>query len=184
MKSYQNRQKGSEAKSKSKKENAQDIISKSILNRGTMKNRVSEIKISYKERVKIADTKAISCSEDVSKLLFGHWDKDTISIFESFKILLLNNSNKVKGIYELSTGSITGTLVDLRILFAVVLKSLAVSIIVSHNHPSGKLQPSISDKKLTEKIKNAGDFLDIKVLDHIILSPDGNYYSFADNGLL
>ena len=90
----------------------------------------------------------------------------------------------MKGVYQLSQGGITGTLIDLRILFAVILKSLSVAIILTHNHPSGKLVPSEADKQLTNKIKNASKLFDIKLLDHLILIPDGDYYSFSDNGLL
>ena len=97
---------------------------------------------------------------------------------------MLNNSNKVKGVYQLSQGGITGTLIDLRILFAVILKSLCVAIILTHNHPSGKLQPSDADKRLTSKIKNASKLFDITILDHLIFAPDGDYYSFSDNGIL
>ena len=86
--------------------------------------------------------------------------------------------------YEVSRGGITGTMVDLRILFAVMLKSLSTAVILVHNHPSGTLKPSEADKRLTQKIKRAGDLFDIKVLDHLILSPDGGYYSFADHGIL
>lgn len=90
----------------------------------------------------------------------------------------------MKGIYEISSGGITGTLVDLRILFAVVLKSLSTSIILAHNHPSGNLKPSEADKRLTNKIKSASELLDIKLLDHVIIIPNGSYYSFADEGIL
>lgn len=107
-----------------------------------------------------------------------------IELQETFKILLLNNSNKVKGIYSLSIGGITGTMVDLRILFAIVLKTLSTAIILTHNHPSGKLMPSEADKKLTNKIKKAAQLFDVAVLDHLIIAPDGEYYSFANHGLL
>jgi len=99
-------------------------------------------------------------------------------------IVLLNRSNKVKGIYPLSHGGITGTLVDMRILFAIVLKTLSVGIILAHNHPSGQLKASEMDKQLTQKIQRAAQLFDVKVLDHIILAPEGSYYSFADNGLM
>jgi len=148
-----------------------------------MKHKVNEIKISYQEKLQTLQSENIKCSGDAAKLLFDHWDNNTIGLYESFKILLLNNSNKVKGIYELSSGGITGTVVDIRLLFAVVLKSISVGIILAHNHPSGKLQPSEADKNLTKKIKNASEYLDIKLLDHLILTPDGSYFSFADNGL-
>lgn len=149
-----------------------------------MKNKVNEIKISYKEKITTSKSIAIKSSTDAGKLLFEHWDNNTIGLQEAFKVLLLNNSNKVKGIYHLSTGSLTGTLVDIRILFAVILKSLSVGIILAHNHPSGKLKPSEVDKQLTRKIKKAAVLFDVKVLDHLIIIPNGEFYSFSDNGLI
>lgn len=149
-----------------------------------MSSKVNEIKISYKEGLKSSMWQKIRNSQDAAELIFEDWDKDTIALQETFKVVLLNNSNKVKGVYLLSQGGITGTLVDVRILFAVILKSLSVSIILTHNHPSGKLQPSENDKNLTDKIKKASGMFDIKLLDHLILAPDGDYYSFADNGIL
>ncbi|MBD0833643.1 JAB domain-containing protein [Aestuariibaculum sediminum] len=147
-----------------------------------MKSKVNEIQVSYKEKLEFS--LSIKCSADANEIIFNHWDKDTIGLYESFKIMLLNNSNKVKGIYQLSSGGITGTLVDIRILFAIVLKTLSPCIILVHNHPSGKLKPSEVDKQLTEKIVKASKFLDIAVLDHLIITPSGEYFSFADNGIL
>lgn len=149
-----------------------------------MKNKVNEIKISYKGGLKSSMWQKISSSQDAAELLFEDWDKDTIALQEVFKVVLLNNSNKVKGVYQISQGGIVGTLVDLRILFAVILKSLSVAIILTHNHPSGKLMPSEADKCLTKKINNAAKLFDIKLLDHLIFAPDGDYYSFSDNGIL
>ncbi len=145
---------------------------------------VSEIKISYKNSVTSSKLNKINASSDAAKILFDTWDNDTIELHESFKIMLLNNSNIVKGIYEISSGGITGTLVDIRILFAVVLKSLSTAIILAHNHPSGNLKPSESDKSLTFKIKQACDLLDIKLLDHLIITPSHSYFSFADDGII
>jgi len=149
-----------------------------------MNTKVNEISIKYQGNFKMKDVPKISSSLSASELLFSRWDKDRIGLQECFKVLLLNNSNKVKGIFEVSNGGITGTLVDVRILFAVILKSLTTSIILAHNHPSGNLNPSEADKCLTQKIKNAGSLLDIKLLDHLILTPDGDYFSFADEGML
>lgn len=149
-----------------------------------MKSKVNEIKISYKEKIALSKSQAIKSSADAGKLLFDHWDKNTIGLQETFKVLLLNNSNKVKGVYQLSTGGLTGTLVDIRILFAVILKSVSVGIILAHNHPSGKLKASNADIQLTNKIKKAAFYFDVKVLDHLILIPNGEFYSFADNGQL
>ena len=75
-------------------------------------------------------------------------------------------------------------MVDLRIVFAVVLKSLTTAVILAHNHPSGTLKPSEADKALTEKIKKAALLFDVKVLDHLIITPNGQFFSFADEGLL
>ncbi|MGV8946806.1 MAG: JAB domain-containing protein [Lutibacter sp.] len=149
-----------------------------------MTARVNEIKISYKEKIKTLKSEAINSSSDAAKLLFEHWNTDTIGLNESFKVLLLNNSNKTKGVFQLSSGGITGTVVDIRILFAIILKSLSVGIILAHNHPSGKLKPSEADKQITNKIKEAAAFFDVKVLDHLIITPDGSFYSFSDNGIL
>ncbi|TMM55819.1 DNA repair protein [Maribacter algarum] len=149
-----------------------------------MKLQVNEIKVSYKERITSPFWHKIKSSKDAADMLFEHWDKQTIQVHESFKVVLLNNNNKVKGIYQLSKGGITGTLVDLRILFAVVLKTLSVAIILTHNHPSGTLKASAADKEITYKIKKAAELLDIRLLDHILIVPNGDYYSFADNGLM
>ncbi|MDT0642577.1 JAB domain-containing protein [Zunongwangia sp. F363] len=149
-----------------------------------MKAQVNEISIKYQGNFKISQAPKITSSVNAAELLFDMWNKDQIGLQECFKVMLLNNANRVKGIFEVSTGGITGTLVDLRILFAVVLKSLSCSMILSHNHPSGTLKPSEADKRLTEKIKKAGELLDIKILDHLILTPDGDYFSFADEGML
>ncbi len=102
---------------------------------------------------------------------------------EEFWIVYLNNSNKVLQKTQLSKGGITGTLVDIRIVLKNALQLGAVGIILVHNHPSGTLQPSLADKQLTQKIKTAGESLDIKVLDNIIITEKA-YFSFADDNLL
>ncbi|MBD1261984.1 JAB domain-containing protein [Maribacter polysiphoniae] len=149
-----------------------------------MRTQVREIKVSYQDNIGTKKSHTINSSKAAASLIFDDWDKNTIELQECFKVLLLNNSNKVKGIYQISQGGLTGTLVDLRILFAVVLKSLSVGIILSHNHPSGKMKPSEQDISLTKKIKKAADYFDIKLLDHIILAPNGSYFSFTDDGIL
>jgi len=145
---------------------------------------VSEIQVSYINKTKTEKSHKITSSTDIAELLFETWNKNTIELHESFKVVLLNNSNTVKGIFEMSSGGITGTLVDVRILFAVALKTLSTGIILAHNHPSGTLKPSKSDKNLTTKIKRASELLDIKLLDHLIITPKHEYYSFADEGIL
>ncbi|CAM1334961.1 RadC family protein [Tenacibaculum aestuariivivum] len=102
---------------------------------------------------------------------------------EEFWVLYLNNSNKILAKHQLSKGGFTATLVDVRLLYQKALQLSAVGVIVSHNHPSGKLSPSESDIQLTKKIKEAGRTLDIKLLDHLIITQKA-YFSFADEGIL
>ena len=102
---------------------------------------------------------------------------------EEFWVLFLNNSNKVLAKQQVSKGGMTATVVDIRLLFKQALELFSVAIIVCHNHPSGKLKPSEADIQLTQKIKNAGNTLDIKLLDHLIITEKA-YFSFADEGVL
>ena len=112
-----------------------------------------------------------------------NWSGD-MELVEEFNVLFLNRANYVKGIFRLSRGGITGTVADPRILFATALKGLAVGIIVAHNHPSGSTKPSSQDIELTRRLKEGGKLLDIQLIDHIILTPQSGFYSFADEGLL
>lgn len=102
---------------------------------------------------------------------------------EEFWIVFLNNSNKVLYKQQSSKGGLTGTLVDVRLVFKKAIELYATAIILCHNHPSGKLQPSNADKLITAKLKNAGETLDIKVLDHLIITENA-YFSFADESLM
>ena len=102
---------------------------------------------------------------------------------EVFAVLFLNNALRIKSFKIISQGGITGTVADPRIILKHALDEGATAIVLCHNHPSGSLQPSSSDKLLTEKIKQASSYLDIRLIDHIIVSDDG-HYSFADNDIL
>jgi len=102
---------------------------------------------------------------------------------EEFWIVYLNNSNKVIQKNQLSKGGITGTLVDIRLALKIALEVGATGIILAHNHPSGTLKPSEADKQLTSKLSNAAKSLDIKVLDHLIITEKA-YFSFADENIL
>ncbi len=145
--------------------------------------RVSEVSIVYRNHVKPADRPKISSSRDAYEIFRDSWDS-TMEYSESFRILLLNRANKALGVTTVSTGSLSGTIVDVRIIMQYALKGNAHSLILAHNHPSGNKNPSENDIKITQKIKEAGVLLDIPVLDHLILTPDDIYYSFADEGLL
>ena len=100
---------------------------------------------------------------------------------EEFWVIYLNNSNKVLSKAQMSKGGITGTSVDIRLLYKRALELSSVAIIICHNHPSGKLEPSLADRTITSKIKKAGKSLDIQLLDHLIVN-EKSYFSFADNG--
>lgn len=101
---------------------------------------------------------------------------------EEFWVLYLNNSNKVVSKAQLGKGGITGTVVDVRLVYKTALENGATNIILCHNHPSGTLIPSDADKQITKKLKAAGQNLDINVLDHLIITENG-YYSFNDEGI-
>ncbi|MDX1667477.1 MAG: DNA repair protein RadC [Saprospiraceae bacterium] len=102
---------------------------------------------------------------------------------EEFWILLLNRANRIVAREQISAGGVTGTVVDAKLIFSKAVEKLACSIILCHNHPSGNLQPSQADIDLTQKLKSAGETLDVLVLDHLIVAETG-YYSFADEGLI
>lgn len=146
-------------------------------------NQVAEIQLVYKTKVKASERPYISSSRSVYQLALHCWNPGTIEFFEQFKVLLLNQFNKVLGLYEVSSGGIAGTVVDLRLIFAAALKANAVSLIMIHNHPSGQTRPSGADIQITRKVKEAGKILDVTLLDHLIITPE-TYYSFADEGAL
>src|SRR6266542_585100 len=144
---------------------------------------VAQGELVYRSKVKATARPRVLTSRDVYEIFKQSWDENKIDFIEQFKIMLLNRSNRVLAIYEVSIGGITGTVADPRVIFAAALKGNAVSLALAHNHPSGELKPSRQDEMLTTKIKNAGDFLDIKVIDHLIISTE-SYFSFSDEGLL
>ncbi len=106
-----------------------------------------------------------------------------IEFQEEVKIVLLNRAQIVLGIYELSKGGVSGTVVDIKIILGIALKCNASSIVIVHNHPSGNLEPSEPDKSITQRLKEASKLLDLNLLDHLIITKEG-YYSFSDNGIL
>ncbi|MEC4037035.1 JAB domain-containing protein [Myroides odoratimimus] len=137
----------------------------------------------YKSKVKASERPKIESSYSAFEVALKAWDENKIELLEQFKVLMLSNNNRVLGVLEISSGGITGTIVDLRLIFAALLKAKATAFILVHNHPSGKLQPSDADRQITQKIKQASQILDIALLDHLIITPE-SYYSFADEGVL
>lgn len=146
---------------------------------------VAEIKVSYKPARGWSKQPVILSTEDAYKLLRMYFPDETIALQEQFVVIYLNRENRVKAVYRHSTGSMTGSLADLRLILGTALKLAATSLIVAHNHPSGSVRPSQNDRDLTEKLKRASGLLDLTFLDHLILTPKkGVYLSFADEGLV
>jgi hypothetical protein len=141
---------------------------------------VPEIKIRY-NKGKIMQR--VGSSKDVPELLKRVYGRN-INLHETFVMLLLDNSNNVFGYYKHTIGTPVASMVDIPTLMAVALKGMARNIIISHNHPSGNLKPSEADRMLTKGVESAAKTNGIKVIDHIILAPSGEYYSFADEGIL
>lgn len=180
-------------------------LSKRIL--ATVGNNLNELgKLSIKQLMQfkgIGEAKAITIAaalefgrrrrgEDAQKTDRINSSKDAFELLhpligelphEEFWIVYLNNSNKVLHKAQLSKGGMTGTLVDVRLVMKYALEYGAVGCLLAHNHPSGTLKPSGPDKEITQKLKNAGLALDIKILDHLIITQD-TYFSFADNDIL
>mgnify|MGYP004009183249 FL=1 len=143
---------------------------------------LQEIQILYRNKAKKSDRPIVKSSQDAYDYLIGAWSPQ-IERLEEFVILCLNRANKVLGFSKISSGGISGTVADPKVIFQVALKSNASSILLAHNHPSGNTNPSDNDIQLTKKLKKAGEFLELNVLDHLIITPD-SYFSFADESLL
>lgn len=144
---------------------------------------VSDVKVSYHPKLKISEMEIVKCSRDSVRLFLNSWDSGNIEFIEEFKIMLLNSAGRVMGIHVVSRGGMNGTVVDPKIVLVTAILGVANSIILAHNHPSGRLVPSSADMDLTRKIKGACQNLDIRLLDHVIISSEG-YFSFADEGVL
>jgi DNA repair protein RadC len=144
--------------------------------------RVAEIAITYSPNK--AYKPIIKSSADAYFHLLRFFPEDTISLQERFVAGYVNRANRLIGACNISTGGITGTVADPKLILAIALKSAATGIILAHNHPSGNLKPSSADIELTKKIQSACKFLDIQLLDHIILAPEEAYYSFVDENIL
>lgn len=148
-----------------------------------MKNllNVSEIKVEFKPKFKLSECPQVTNSKDAYTILMQVWDKGLMSFLEEFKVILLNNANKVLGVVDIAVGGKDFVPVDMKVIFSIALKASASKIILAHNHPSEKLEPSNQDKAITNKAFEAGKVLDIEVCDHLIVGVEG-YYSLKDEG--
>jgi DNA repair protein RadC len=150
----------------------------------TQQTTISEVRLVYRTRVKASERQQIKCSKDAFDIFMENWDLDSIEHIEEFKLMLLTRSNKVLGIASISKGGISGTVTDVRIILQYAIKANASGIIICHNHPSGNVQPSETDSAITRKIKESGNLMDIQLLDHLIIVPEGKYHSMADEGIV
>jgi len=142
---------------------------------------VNEVKLSYKAKQKASERPKALNSKASYDILLNCFDSDTIEFRESFKVLLLNRSNQVLGVFNVSEGGISETVVDIRLILQSVILSNASGIILAHNHPSGNLKPSPQDNDITDRVKKACEIMNILLLDHIVITSE-HYYSYADEG--
>ena len=144
---------------------------------------IPELQVSYNRSSGKFLSGTISSSFDVAEFIRNTIGKNEVELQEQFIVLYLSQANRVIGYYKHSKGSINATVADTRIILGTALKCACVAMIVAHNHPSGNLKPSNMDKELTIKIKEAASYLDIKLIDHIIVT-QGGYYSFTEEGVI
>ena len=152
-----------------------------IMEMNLFNQEIAEVKISYSHKVKPSNQIKVITSDTAYKQVVNIWPD--IDYRESFAVLLLSRANKILGLSWISLGGVSGTVVDAKIIFQIALKTLASSLLILHNHPSGQLIPSQADLNITKKIKDGGKLLDIDVLDHLIITSEG-YYSMADEGVM
>lgn len=141
---------------------------------------VAEIQISYKPA--ISDKPIIKSALDAYTIMRKYFNPDTIAYKEQLVIMYLNSAGRVIGVYGLSEGGTKFTIADIKIVFAIALNTASASFIIAHNHPSGNLKPSQADIELTNRLREATRLMDIKLLDHLIISPFGNeFFSFEND---
>jgi DNA repair protein RadC len=145
---------------------------------------VAKLELKYTSAVRPALRPECCTSEMAYNLLMQHWDLERMEIQEEFKVLFLDRQNRCLGIYEASAGGTTGTVADIKLIYAAALLSRAEALVLAHNHPSGHVSPSAADVRLTTRLVEAGRLLTLHVQDHLIITRFGGYYSFADHGLI
>ena len=143
---------------------------------------VAEVKMSYRRDTGI-EQKTVKTSRDVYDMALEIFDDDTLDYSEQGVVLLMNNSGKVNGYRKVAEGGLATAQVDIRMIIQAALLTNSTSIAFTHNHPTGNLVPSHQDDMLTRCLKQSCDFMDIRMLDHVIVTREG-YYSYADHGRL
>ena len=144
-------------------------------------NIVSEVELTYKNNVPYNQRQKISNSQGAYEILTNLFPENTMDYRETFIVLYLNRANQVLGYSVISQGGTSNTTVDIKMVIQTALLANASCIMLAHNHPSGNIQPSSDDNRITKRIMEAAKLFDITVLDHLIITNE-NYYSFTDNG--
>lgn len=142
--------------------------------------KLPEITIQVKYKNSTEEKIIIDGAPKVVEVAQKIFNSDTIAWTEEVLMLCLSRRNELVGYYKVSSGGMSASIIDPKVVFTIALNSCAHGIIMLHNHPSGNLKPSEQDDLITKRLRDSGKILDIKLLDHIIIVPDGKYYSYAN----
>lgn len=145
---------------------------------------LAEFKVSLKKKgSKLIDRTKVTESEDAATVCRKIFDSDTIEYNEEVVLILLNRANEFIGFSKIGMGGTSGAVIDPKMVFTIALQANAHGIILAHNHPSGNKKPSKADRQITERLRSGAELLDLRLLDHLIISgTSDDYYSFADMG--
>lgn len=147
-----------------------------------MENFLYELKLSYRRTKRRRQTGALRSSMDSFEVMKTVFDQDLIEAREEFIVLYLNRANEIIGYYKAFQGGVSSVVADTKLILSTGLKVLASGIILAHNHPSGRIIPSEQDIRLTRRVKEACKLVDMELLDHLIVTAENGFYSFADEG--
>jgi len=151
----------------------------------TAVTQIAELTVSYQVTPDFEKLPVITTSVQAYEFMYSFFPPGTIALQEHFFVAYLNRANKVIGVYHTSIGGISSTVSDPRLILGTALKLAASNLLLAHNHPSANMRPSVADKELTKRLVEGARLFDLSVLDHLIVGPtQGEYYSFADYGLL
>lgn len=146
---------------------------------------LGEVTLNYKyHNPSIKDRPLITNSSDAVEVIKFVIDMQRIALQEQFIVIYLNQANKVIGTMNVFSGSIKSTVIDIKLILASGILLMSSGVIVAHNHPSGNLKPSREDLALTKRLSTALQYMEMKLVDHFIITPDEDYLSFANEGLL
>ncbi len=145
---------------------------------------LAEVTLSYVNKGMVKDRPKITSSEDVYRIAMQVMDQNIIAMQEQFLAIYLNRSNRVIGTKVHFIGGLSSVIVDLKVIAATAIGLMASTVVVCHNHPSGNLDPSEQDKRITARLKEGLALFDINLVDHLIVGPDGERLSFLEQGML